>query len=239
MVKSTSISTEDAEEFTRSLGHIGGGFTQQIFWAWKQGIPAALGLSVEVWVRDRLGGYMKLSVEQRREAVAQLTAEGLSLRAIGAILGVDNVTVLNDQKAIESATAENSAGSQLPDTDIAENSAVDEEASEDEIPQSVDELTPEQQEEVDAQVKKAEERPSPSAVAMLRSVSNLSNACNDIRIAFSRFKSGEVADEDRSTIEMWVDRVIECVTDFKVFLDTDDTSMLDEALRVLLNEEGI
>ena len=69
----------DAEEFTQSLGQIFSGSWRQIAWAQKQGIPKALGLTTEQWVRDRLGGYVKMSIEDRREAVAKLTDEAHGL----------------------------------------------------------------------------------------------------------------------------------------------------------------
>lgn len=42
------------------------------------------------------GGYLRLSIAERREAVAELSAEGLPTRKIGAILGVSHQSVLRD-----------------------------------------------------------------------------------------------------------------------------------------------
>ena len=44
----------------------------------------------------RLGGYIKLSIADRREAVKELAAEGLSNVAVGEVLGVDETTVRRD-----------------------------------------------------------------------------------------------------------------------------------------------
>ncbi len=75
---------EDAEEFTQSLGQIVGGSWQQIALAKRLGVPQALGLTVDAWVNQRLGGYVRMSVEDRRKAVKELKqtvkATGPSLR---------------------------------------------------------------------------------------------------------------------------------------------------------------
>jgi hypothetical protein len=39
-------------------------------------VPKALGFTTEQWVNDRLGGYVKMSIAERREAVKELAAEG-------------------------------------------------------------------------------------------------------------------------------------------------------------------
>jgi DNA-binding CsgD family transcriptional regulator len=88
------ISSADAEEFTSSLESIGDGWFRQLALGVRLGVPAALGLSRREW-SDRIGVAMRSTVE-RREAVAELAAEGLSNRAIADILGVDKETVRND-----------------------------------------------------------------------------------------------------------------------------------------------
>jgi hypothetical protein len=50
----------------------------QIALAHRLGVPKALGLSTEEWVRERLGGYARLEIEPRREAVLELTADGFT-----------------------------------------------------------------------------------------------------------------------------------------------------------------
>jgi IS30 family transposase len=47
-------------------------------------------------VNDRLGGYVKLSITDRREAARELAEEGHSTREIGEVLGVGNATVWRD-----------------------------------------------------------------------------------------------------------------------------------------------
>jgi phage N-6-adenine-methyltransferase len=98
------ISTDDAEEFTQSLGQILGGSWRQIALAQRMGVPEALGLSTEEWVQQRLGGYTRLSVSERRDAVRELTSppdqggHGMSQRQAAATLGVSHDTVNRDLK---------------------------------------------------------------------------------------------------------------------------------------------
>jgi hypothetical protein len=87
---------EDAQEYTESLGQIVAGSWRQIAWATKQGIPKALGMSTEQWVSECLGGYVRLSISDRREAVAELSADGMSQREIASVLGVGKGTIDRD-----------------------------------------------------------------------------------------------------------------------------------------------
>jgi hypothetical protein len=41
----------------------------------RLGVLASLGITLDEWVQGRLGGYVRLSIPERREAVAELTAE--------------------------------------------------------------------------------------------------------------------------------------------------------------------
>jgi len=94
------IHSDDAEEYTQSLGQILAGSWRQILWADKQGIPKALGLSTRDWVEQHLGGYIRLSIDERREAVAELTeGEGLSNVQAAAVLGVAESTVRADKQS--------------------------------------------------------------------------------------------------------------------------------------------
>jgi hypothetical protein len=72
--------------------------------AQRQGVPAALGLTTEEWVRDRLGGYVRLAIEDRREAAAEMAEEGLSQREIAGVLGVDQKTISNDLRGEEDSS---------------------------------------------------------------------------------------------------------------------------------------
>jgi hypothetical protein len=96
------VTPEDAEEYTQSLGQIGGGLWRQVLWAQRMGVPAALGLSLRDWVDNRLGGYVRMAVEERRSVVAQLTAkpedggEGLTGPQAAEVIGVSDETVYRD-----------------------------------------------------------------------------------------------------------------------------------------------
>jgi hypothetical protein len=65
-----AMTRHEAEEYTQTVGKILGGSWRQIALAKKLGVPKTLGLSEEKWVNDRLGGYVKLAVEDRRSAAA-------------------------------------------------------------------------------------------------------------------------------------------------------------------------
>ena len=100
------MSPEDAEEYTQALGQVVAGGWRQIALGERLGVPAALGISTRDWVEDRLGGYIRLSIPERREAVKELTDEGMSTRGIGDVLGVGKDTVQRDQTAVSGETAE-------------------------------------------------------------------------------------------------------------------------------------
>jgi hypothetical protein len=100
------MTPDEAEEYTQSLGQITGGLWRQIAWAEQQGIPAALGLNLRQWVGDRLGGYVRLEVPERREAVAELAEEGMSQRGIADVVGVSPSTVNHDLKPVQNRTPE-------------------------------------------------------------------------------------------------------------------------------------
>lgn len=99
----------EANEYTESLAQIFAGSWRQIAWAKQQGIPATLGLSTEQWVKERLGGYVRMAIPDRREAVAELTDEGLSNVAIGEVLGIDEGTVRSDRRSENSAASASEA----------------------------------------------------------------------------------------------------------------------------------
>jgi phage N-6-adenine-methyltransferase len=100
--ESLVVSAEDAEEYTQSLGQIVGGSWRQIAWASRMGIPEALGLSTQEWVEQRLGGYVRLTISDRREAVRELTAppedggRRMTQREAAEVLGVGQATVHRD-----------------------------------------------------------------------------------------------------------------------------------------------
>lgn len=94
-----SFTAESAEEYTLSLAQIFAGSYRQILWAHEQGIPDALGLTTRQWVDKRLGGYVKMQIPERQQAVAELTKKGLSNRKQAEILGVDESTIREDKAA--------------------------------------------------------------------------------------------------------------------------------------------
>src|SRR4051794_36628421 len=67
------MSAEDAEEYTRALGQIMSGGWRSIALAQRLGVPAAIGMTTDAWVRERIGGYVRLGLDERREAVKELT----------------------------------------------------------------------------------------------------------------------------------------------------------------------
>jgi len=93
---SSAIGLADAEEWTQSLGQVAGGTWRQIALAKRLGVPQALGLSVDEWVNKRLGGYVRMAVEDRRAAVAELAADGHSPRESGEVRGVSHETARQD-----------------------------------------------------------------------------------------------------------------------------------------------
>jgi transcriptional regulator with XRE-family HTH domain len=94
------MKAEHAEEYTQSLGQIVAGGWRQIALGEQLGVPKALGLSTKEWVENRLGGYVRLSVEERHGAVKELTDEGLSTRRIAAVTGVSHETVAKDVRKL-------------------------------------------------------------------------------------------------------------------------------------------
>lgn len=70
-----SMDATAAQEFSESFGMIGAGWWRQIAWAKQQGIPDALGMSTRDWVEHYVGGWARLAIEDRREAVLELVGQ--------------------------------------------------------------------------------------------------------------------------------------------------------------------
>jgi predicted transcriptional regulator len=92
------VNLDDAEEYTQALGQVVAGGYRQVALGERLGVPSALGLSTREWVEQRLGGYVRMSIPERREAVAELADEGMTQRQIGDVLGVSPATVNEDLK---------------------------------------------------------------------------------------------------------------------------------------------
>jgi len=92
---------EDAEEYTQALGQVVAGGYRQIALGERLGVPKALGLSTREWVEQRLGGYVKYSLNERREAVKELTADGMKQEQVADVLGIAQSTVSDDLAALE------------------------------------------------------------------------------------------------------------------------------------------
>lgn len=114
------MKTDDAEEYTQALSLVASGAWRQVALGIRMGVPRALGLSREEW-GERLGGYVRLSVEERQAAVAELQAEGMNNSEIADSLGVDETTVRRD---LTSANAEPDPSSE-PDADVDSANAED------------------------------------------------------------------------------------------------------------------
>ena len=118
------MSRENAEEYTAALGQVVAGGWRQVALGSRLGVPKALGITTAEWVDDRLGGYVRMSIPQRREAVAELLDEGFSNRQAAEILGVDEGTVRNDKAAENSAPdMDATVPDQQTEDEAAENSA--------------------------------------------------------------------------------------------------------------------
>ena len=98
------MNAADAEEYTQALGQVVAGSWRQVALGKRLGVPRALGLTTREWVEDRLGGYVRLSIEERREAVAELTGDGMTQRETAEVLGVDVATVNRDVNPVANAT---------------------------------------------------------------------------------------------------------------------------------------
>jgi len=85
-----------AEDYTVALGQVFSEGWRLILHAQKQGIPQARGMTTQDWVRDRLGGYVRMGVDERREAVAEMAEDGLSHRKIAGVVGTSHDTVHRD-----------------------------------------------------------------------------------------------------------------------------------------------
>lgn len=120
------MDVDDAEEYTQALGQVVAGGWRQIALGERLGVPAALGLTTRDWVDQRLGGYVRLSIPERREAIAELVnGEGMTQRQAADVLGVDEKTVRRDRAADAApdtqTLAPNGAGDKVSAADAADH----------------------------------------------------------------------------------------------------------------------
>jgi hypothetical protein len=129
------MNREEAEEYTQGLEQSLSGGWRLFAWAQRNGIPKAMGLSIEEWIK-RVGGNVKMQPIERLEAITELKANGHTNREIAKVLGVDHQTVNNDLRGENSPPRTEKAGKNNNElNDSGENSPLDDD---DEIP----ELTP-------------------------------------------------------------------------------------------------
>jgi len=90
------LNEADALEFSESIAAVGQGWWRTIALAIRMGVPETLGLEPREWA-EKYHGYVKMPVLERREAVAELAAEGMTQEEIADTLGVGQATVSRDQ----------------------------------------------------------------------------------------------------------------------------------------------
>jgi SAM-dependent methyltransferase len=123
------VKPDDAEEYTQALGQIVAGSWRQIALAHRLGVPSALGYKkadgLRRWVEERLGGYVRMAISERKEAVAELTAEGYNNVAIGHIVGVDESQVRRDRRSANAeADEETPSKTENPELDASANAEI-------------------------------------------------------------------------------------------------------------------
>src|SRR4030095_1107775 len=89
-----------AEELTQAVGQSTSGAWRTIAGLKALGVPKALGLSDEQWLKKYLGHYIELSTPKPYEMIpAAKEATGLSNRQIAKVAGVDPKTIRKDLKS--------------------------------------------------------------------------------------------------------------------------------------------
>lgn len=101
MKKKSRLSADEAREYSSSLAKAATGDYELMDFAINTlDVPGALGMEPTDWA-DSIGGYIRMSIEDRREAVEELLAEGRSRTQIATILGISTQTVTRDKAMIE------------------------------------------------------------------------------------------------------------------------------------------
>jgi hypothetical protein len=112
---------KEAEEYTQALAQVVSGSWRQVLLGDQLGVPVTLGLSTREWVEERLGGYVRLSLPERQEAVRELSSGEMTQQKIGEIVGIDRSTVSRDQRANAQADTDSSALEQENEPDECAN----------------------------------------------------------------------------------------------------------------------
>jgi protein gp37 len=113
---------QDAEEGTDALSQLLTGWWRRVLLDIKNGVPEKLSLTPEEWIKERIGAQVKMAVEERRKAVAEMKADGLSTRQIALVLGVSHTTVVREtgtnvpETKITAAENEQESGTNVPTT---------------------------------------------------------------------------------------------------------------------------
>jgi hypothetical protein len=132
------VNREEAEEYTQGLEQNLTGSYRLYMWAQRNGIPKALGITLEEWIQ-RVGGHVKLSAPERRQAVTELKEEGHTNREIAKAIGVDESTVRADLSAGNPAPRKkNGSKNNHDDEDTAGNPAPDDDDDEEMTPEEVE-----------------------------------------------------------------------------------------------------
>jgi len=108
------VKPEDAEEYTQALGLVVAGGWRQIALGKRLGVPDALKLTTEEWVKGRLGGYVKLFGDERTAAVIELQAQNFTQREIAEITGLGLGTVNRGLNGVPDGTDEPSEPAEKP-----------------------------------------------------------------------------------------------------------------------------
>lgn len=98
-----TLTKEDAEQLTQGAAKVFGGQYQQLAVLRSRGVHKLLGFDdFSEYVHKRIGGYVRMSIEERRQAVKELANDGLSQREVAEVIGVSQSTVQRDLDSYES-----------------------------------------------------------------------------------------------------------------------------------------
>lgn len=116
-----TLTREEAEEYTKNMGQLTtANYGLVDFAIHTLGVPKALGMTPDDWVQEKLGGYVRRSVDQRQEAVRELSGEQSpggyyerSAKEVAETLGISPATVERDRTVIEAQQARAGSAPQI------------------------------------------------------------------------------------------------------------------------------